>query len=143
VEYLWTCKELQLFLDAEIRTENGLIPLPSPTQFESSLKLDEWMRTSLELVTPETKSYFMLDEEMKTEDDVMSEIANSEDIRVFGMRVKSILKELAKMSELSDKMIKMRELEIATTAQVAEVFCGYEINGLNKMPDEAPLFASL
>ena len=130
-------------MDAEVRTENGLTPLPQPTQYESSLKLDEWMRTSLELVTVDTKSFFMLEEEVKKDDDLMSEIENSEDIRQFEMRIKSILKELSKMSELADKMIKMREYEISTTAQVSEVFAGYEMKGLNKMPDEAPLFANL
>jgi len=103
-------------MDAEVRTENGLTPLPQPTQYESSLKLDEWMRTSLELVTVDTKSFFMLEEEVKKDDDLMSEIENSEDIRQFEMRIKSILKELSKMSELADKMIKMREYEISTTA---------------------------
>jgi len=46
VEYLWTCKELSLFLDSEMRMENALIPLPSPTEHERFDKIEEWMRSS-------------------------------------------------------------------------------------------------
>ena len=50
LEYLWASKELSIFLDDEMNVEMSLPHLPTPTEYEKSMKCKNWMDESLKFV---------------------------------------------------------------------------------------------